>query len=98
MPKKMKFPDIPGDTPRERFMNLVRQVISVPKIEVDNRAMKRRRSKRRKARMLMVFIAAMLLFVPVTALAEKPNKLADCTAAATFARTIAHARDAGITS
>jgi len=32
MPKeKMKFPEVPGDTPRERFMNLVRHVFSIPK-------------------------------------------------------------------
>jgi len=33
--KKMKFPPVPGDTPRERFMNLARHVIAVPKAEVD---------------------------------------------------------------
>jgi hypothetical protein len=36
----MKFPDIPGPpgrTPREKFMNVVRHVISVPKEEIDKR-------------------------------------------------------------
>jgi len=32
MPKeKMKFPKVPGDTPREQFSNLVRHVFSVGK-------------------------------------------------------------------
>jgi hypothetical protein len=32
MPKeKMKFPEVPGDTPREKFVNLVRHLFSVPK-------------------------------------------------------------------
>jgi hypothetical protein len=31
MPKKLKFPEVPGDTPREQFENLVRRVISIPK-------------------------------------------------------------------
>jgi hypothetical protein len=31
--KKMKFPEVPGDTPRERFMNLVRHVFAVPKTQ-----------------------------------------------------------------
>jgi len=34
MPKrKMKFPPVPGDTPRERFMNLVRHVFAVSKTQ-----------------------------------------------------------------
>jgi hypothetical protein len=28
---KMKFPPVPGDTPREQFMNLVHHVITLPK-------------------------------------------------------------------
>jgi hypothetical protein len=32
MPKaKMKFPKVPGDTPRERFINLARHVFEVGK-------------------------------------------------------------------
>jgi hypothetical protein len=31
---KMKFPPVPGDTPREQFMNLVHHVIALPKAEV----------------------------------------------------------------
>jgi len=48
----MKFPDIPGPpdrTPRERFIDLVRHVISVPKEELDKReALHRQRSKDKK--------------------------------------------------
>jgi len=40
--KKMKFPEVPGDTARERFMNLARHVISAPAISED----KVRRRKR----------------------------------------------------
>ena len=32
--KKMTFPKVPGDTPRERFINLVRHVITLPKESV----------------------------------------------------------------
>jgi hypothetical protein len=32
--KKMTFPTVPGDTPRERFVNLVRQMFSVPESEI----------------------------------------------------------------
>jgi hypothetical protein len=43
MPKeKMKFPDVPGETPRERFINLVRQVFSIPKAPRDKRIIKRK--------------------------------------------------------
>ena len=28
---KMKFPPVPGDTPREQFINLARHVITIPK-------------------------------------------------------------------
>jgi hypothetical protein len=31
---KMKFPPVPGDTPRERFVNLVRQVITMEKLKI----------------------------------------------------------------
>jgi hypothetical protein len=31
---KMKFPPVPGDTPREQFMNLARHLITLPKTEV----------------------------------------------------------------
>jgi hypothetical protein len=43
--KKMKFPEVPGDTPRERFTNLVRHVISLPKAAVGTG----QKSKRRKS-------------------------------------------------
>jgi hypothetical protein len=40
--KKMKFPEVPGDTPREKFINLARHVFSVGKAQgKDRRARKR---------------------------------------------------------
>jgi hypothetical protein len=48
MPKtKMKFPPVPGDTPREQFMNLARHLITFSKAEMIEtpRAQKRRRRK-----------------------------------------------------
>jgi hypothetical protein len=33
--KKMTFPKVPGDTPRERFINLVRHVFSVSKSDIE---------------------------------------------------------------
>ncbi len=32
--KKMKFPEVPGDTPREQFENLVRGVLSIAKADI----------------------------------------------------------------
>jgi hypothetical protein len=46
---KMKFPAVLGTTPRERFENLVRHVISVPKAELDSDAAADRRQRRRRA-------------------------------------------------
>jgi hypothetical protein len=38
MPKqKMKFPEVPGDTPREKFISLARLVFSVGKTQGKNR-------------------------------------------------------------
>jgi len=93
----MKFPKVPGDTPREQFVNLVRQVMSVPKAEVDNGATKRRRAKRRKAKTLVILIVALLLF-PLNALAGNSQKLAACNIWANLVRTIAEKRDEGVTS
>jgi hypothetical protein len=45
---KMKFPPVPGDTPRERFINLVHHVISIPKAGMVGTEPKRR--KRTKAK------------------------------------------------
>jgi hypothetical protein len=50
MPKaKMKFPEIPGDTPREKFINLVRSVLSSGRIisvrEEDAKQSKHREQK-----------------------------------------------------
>jgi hypothetical protein len=44
---KMKFPPVPGDTPREQFMNLARHVIALPKSEL---ADPRQRKKRRRGK------------------------------------------------
>ena len=50
----MKFPDIPGPpgrTPREKFMDLVRHVISVPKEELEKREkayQQKRKAKKQK--------------------------------------------------
>jgi hypothetical protein len=33
---KMRFPPVPGDTPREKFMNLARHIFSVPKTTVED--------------------------------------------------------------
>jgi hypothetical protein len=45
---KMKFPPVPGDTPREQFMNLARHVIALPKSEFANVDDQRQRKKRRR--------------------------------------------------
>lgn len=44
--KKMRFPEVPGDTPRERFINLVRQMFSVSKTEADNALLPTGRKRR----------------------------------------------------
>jgi hypothetical protein len=45
---KMKFPPVPGDTPRERFINLVHHVISIPKDSMGGTERKSSRRKRAK--------------------------------------------------
>jgi len=64
MPKnKMRFPEVPGDTPRERFTNLVRHVISLPKTTVGStECSTEAKPKRRNG----VKGFAMLLFILVT--------------------------------
>ena len=47
---RMQFPEMPGKTPRERFTNLVRQVMSVPKAEIDRREAEWRKGRVRKKR------------------------------------------------
>lgn len=47
---RMQFPEIPGKTPRERFTNLVRRVISVPKTEIDRREAEYQKERARKRR------------------------------------------------
>jgi hypothetical protein len=46
----MQFPEIDGKTPRERFFNLGRQVMSVPKSEIDRREAEWRKEQARKKR------------------------------------------------
>jgi hypothetical protein len=41
----MKFPDVPGKTPYDRFINLVRHVISVPKADIDKGSTKTRKRR-----------------------------------------------------
>lgn len=48
--QRMQFPEIPGKTPRERFENLARQVMSVPKAEIDRREAEWRRERAKKKR------------------------------------------------
>jgi len=47
---RMQFPEIDGKTPRERFFNLGRQVMSVPKSEIDRREAEWRKEQARKKR------------------------------------------------
>jgi hypothetical protein len=47
---RMKFPTVPGKTPGERFVNLARQVMSVPKAEIDRRDAAWRKERARKKR------------------------------------------------
>lgn len=45
----MKFPDIPGPpgrTPYEKFIDVVRHVISIPKEEIDHREAEYKRQRR----------------------------------------------------
>jgi len=99
---KMKFPPIPGDTPREQFMNLARHVIAaVPK---------RRQSKRRKRRrstpikILPLFFLIALLTYPCAASALDAKtriqrgtdlRVHRCAAIAATAYDIALRRDEG---
>jgi hypothetical protein len=46
----MQFPEIPGKTPRERFENLARRVMSVPKAEIDRREAEYQKERARKKR------------------------------------------------
>jgi len=46
----MQFPEIPGKTPRERVENLARQVMSVPKAEIDRREAAWRKEQAKKKR------------------------------------------------
>jgi len=48
--KRMTFPTVPGETPRERFINLVRHVFSVPKGEVAKQDKHPQLRRRRRTR------------------------------------------------
>ena len=51
MPRQpMQFPEIPGKTPRERFENLARRVMTVPKAEIDRREAEWRKERAKKKR------------------------------------------------
>jgi hypothetical protein len=54
--KKMRFPEVPGDTPREQFTNLVRHVISLPKSTVETRQNRKRRKNAKGALVLVVLL------------------------------------------
>lgn len=43
--EKMKFPPVPGDTPRKKFINLGRHLFQAPKSEALSQERKRKRSK-----------------------------------------------------
>jgi len=61
MQNKMTFPAVPGDTPRERFTNLVRHVISIPKGEIDGKARPKRRRKRAALKVIASIGVSMLV-------------------------------------
>jgi hypothetical protein len=46
--KKMRFPEVPGDTPRQQFENLVRGVLSIPKADIQKGPSVKRRAKSHK--------------------------------------------------
>lgn len=47
---RMQFPAILGKTPRERFENLTRRILSVPKAEIDRREAEYQKERARKKR------------------------------------------------
>jgi hypothetical protein len=50
MPKaKMKFPQVPGNTPRERFVNLVKHVFSKPETHSQTRQRSAAKSRTRQS-------------------------------------------------
>jgi len=52
----MRFPEVPGDTLRERFTNLVRHVISLPKTTVEEKQKSKRRKNAKGALALTVLL------------------------------------------
>jgi hypothetical protein len=56
---KMKFPRVPGDTPRERFMNLARHLITIPKTAISDspqRAKRRRKTVKRSVGKILLLV------------------------------------------
>lgn len=47
---RMQFPEIPGNTPRQKFENLARRVMTVPKTEIDRREAEWRKERAKKKR------------------------------------------------
>jgi hypothetical protein len=62
----MQFPEMPGKTPRERFENLARRVMSVPKSEIDRREAEwrkeRAKKKRQRQRKTRTVVMALVVF------------------------------------
>jgi hypothetical protein len=61
--KRMTFPTMPGDTPRERFINLARHLLSTPKSLLADAPGCRRRKKtqKNKAKHIGLFLLCLLL-------------------------------------
>lgn len=69
----MRFPEVPGDTPRERFTNLVRHVISLPKAAVET-GQKTKRRKNAKGLIVLLFTLVTVTALWAIALAQsKPH-------------------------
>jgi hypothetical protein len=61
----MKFPPIPGKTPREQFENLARMMFAAPKADIEG---KKRAKKRCKAAAVAGIVAVFLLLSACTAM------------------------------
>lgn len=54
----MKFPEVPGKTPYDRFVNLVRHVIAIPKADVEDKKRPKPRRKKSAAILTLVLLIA----------------------------------------
>jgi hypothetical protein len=68
--KTMRFPEVPGDTPRERFTNRMRHVISLPKSAVETRQ-KPKRHKSAKGALALIVLLIMGAFVSMLFIAPQ---------------------------